>query len=119
MDAIRTYQANAITTQSRGRLIVLLYEGAIKFLRQAQKELEAGNMAAKGEYINKAVAILHELDACLDLEAGGEIARNLRKLYHFMIQHLNDANIHRDPQRIQSVINCLTDLNEGWKVAVA
>jgi flagellar protein FliS len=117
MDAIRTYQENAVTTRSRGQLVVLLYEGAIKFLRQAQKELEAGNLAAKGEYISKAVAILNELDCCLDLEAGGEIARNLRKLYHFMIRHLHEANSRRDPQRIQNVINCLTDLNEGWKAA--
>jgi len=112
---IRTYQQNAVATQTRGRLVVLLYDGAIKFLEQAKQELATGNYAAKGTFINKALAILNELDSCLDMEKGGEIASNLRHLYHFMIRHLNEANVHRDPQRIQDVIDCLKDLNEGWK----
>jgi len=112
---IRTYQEHAVATQTRGRLVVLLYEGAIKFLDQAKHELEADNYVAKGRFINKALAILNELDACLDVENGGEVASNLRRLYHFMIRHLSEANTHRDPQRIQEVIDCLRDLNEGWK----
>ena len=113
--SIRTYQENAVGTQTRGRLVVLLYDGAIKFLEQAKAELAAGNYAAKGVFINKALAILNELDACLDMENGGDIAVNLRRLYQFMIRHLGEANVHRDPQRIQDVIDCLKDLNEGWK----
>jgi len=115
MKGINTYQENAVATQTRGRLIVLLYEGAIKFLRLARKELDAGNYAAKGEYINKALAILNELDSCLDMEAGGKVAQNLRSLYQFMIRHLSEANIRRDGQKIQEVIKCLEELNEGWK----
>jgi flagellar secretion chaperone FliS len=115
MRGIHTYQENAVATQTRGRLVVLLYEGAIKYLRLATKELEAGDYAAKGEYINKAVAILNELNSCLDIDAGGEVAQNLRKLYHFMIRHLGEANVRRDPQRILDVIKCLDELNEGWK----
>jgi len=113
--AIGAYHENAVTTQTRGRLIVLLYEGAIKFLEQAKAELQAGNYAEKGEFINKALAIINELDSCLDVENGGEVATNLRRLYQFSIRHLNEANIHRDTQRIQDVIDCLKDLNEGWK----
>jgi len=112
---IRTYHEHAVATQTRGRLVVLLYDGAIKFLEQAKRELANGNFTAKGTFINKALAILNELDSCLDLEKGGEIASNLRHLYQFMIRHLSDANIHRDAQRIQDVIDCLKDLNEGWK----
>lgn len=113
--AIGTYKENAIATQTRGRLIVLLYEGAIKFLEQAKRELDAENHVAKGEFINKALAIINELDACLDTESGGDVAANLRKLYQFMLRHLGEANIHRNPQQIQDVIDCLKDLNEGWK----
>jgi flagellar protein FliS len=115
MTGINTYRENAIATQSRGRLVVLLYDGAIKFLKQAMRELEAGHNAAKGEYINKAVAIVNELDASLNMEAGGDVAQNLRSIYHFMIRHLGEANIHRDAKRIQDVIDCLQSLNEGWK----
>jgi flagellar protein FliS len=115
MHAINVYQENAVVTQTRGRLVVLLYEGAIKFLRLAVKELEAGDFQAKGEYINKSLAILNELDSCLDMEAGGEIAQNLRKLYQFMIRHLNEANIRRDPRRLQETVKCLEELCEGWR----
>ena len=115
MKAMEAYQQAAVTTQSRGRLIVMLYDGAIKFLKLAIKELEAGNYAAKGQYINRAQDILSELNAVLDMEAGGEIAQNLRSLYLFMNRHLSQANAKRDPQMIQEVIALLEELNQGWK----
>jgi flagellar protein FliS len=119
MKGIAAYKENAVSTQPQGRLIVILYEGAIKFLKQAQRELAAGNMAAKGEFINKAVAILNELDSCLNMDDGGEIAQNLHRIYSFMIRRLAEANIRRDPDYIQDVIDCLESLNEGWKAITA
>ena len=119
MKGISAYQENAVSTQTRGRLIVLLYEGAIKFLRQAVVELEAGHFAEKGQFINKAQAILTELNTCLDMDGGGEIANNLRNLYNFMSRHLAQANTKRDPQAIREVIACLEDLNGGWKAVTA
>ncbi|MEJ2648154.1 MAG: flagellar export chaperone FliS [Sedimentisphaerales bacterium] len=115
MKGIGAYQDNAVTTQSRGRLIVLLYEGAIKFLKLAINELQAGNNQGKGHYINKAQDIINELNAVLDMEAGGEIAANLRKLYLFMNKRLAEANIKRDPQMIRDVIGLMEELNESWK----
>lgn len=119
MDGITTYKNNAIGTQSSGQVIVMLYDGAIKFLRQAIAAIEAQQDAEKGECINRAQAIITELNICLDMEAGGEIAQNLRKLYNFMSVHINEANTKRDPQRIRDVIACLSDLNEGWKAITA
>ncbi len=115
MTDISVYRENAIATQTGGKLIVLLYEGAVKFLRQAITELEAGNFMEKGQCINKAVDIINELDVCLDVEQGGEIAQNLRALYGFMRRHLVEANSNRDPRRIRDVIALLNDLCEGWK----
>ncbi|HUS92502.1 MAG TPA: flagellar export chaperone FliS [Phycisphaerae bacterium] len=119
MSGISEYQQNAIATQSRGRLIVLLYDGAIKFCRQAIAELEKGDWAAKGKFINRVIDIVNELDGCLDSEAGGEIATNLRSLYAFIRRHLAEANAKRDPQRISEVIKILEELNEGWKAITA
>ena len=116
MSGIAAYRENSVTTQSKGHLVVMLYEGAIKFLRQAQAELVKGDYAAKGRLINRAVDIINELDASLDVEAGGQIAQSLRSLYAFMRRHLFDANTQRDPQRIQDVIRLLEDLLEGWRV---
>jgi len=115
MKGISEYQQNAVEAQPQGRIIVLLYEGAIKFLRQAILELEAGHFMEKGQYINKATAILDELKDCLDMKAGGEIAQNLMNLYVFMISHLYQANFTRDAKRIQEVIDLLEQINSGWK----
>ena len=115
MSGIGAYHENAIATQSRGRLIVLLYDGAVKFLKQAIAEIEKKDWGAKGRFITKALAVIDELDACLDMEGGGEVAASLRSLYVFARHHLTEANIHRDPQRIREVITILEELNEGWK----
>ena len=115
MNGISAYQNSTITTQSKERLIVLLYDGAIKFMKLAVQELEARNYQAKGKYINKAQDIINELNAVLDISAGGEIAANLRKLYGFMHRRLSDANIKRDPQMIQEVIQLMEELNQSWR----
>src|SRR4030043_2333485 len=100
MKGIAAYQDSAVTTQSKGRLIVLLYDGAIKFMNLAIKELEAENYEAKGQYIKKAQDIINELNAVLDMDAGGEIASNLRRLYLFMNERLCEANEKRNPKMI-------------------
>ena len=115
MKGIKAYQDAAVTTQSKGRLIVLLYDGAIKFMKLAIKELEAQNHEAKGRYISRAQDIINELNAVLDLDAGGEMAANLRKLYCFMNRRLSEANTKRDPQIIREVITLMEELNESWK----
>ncbi len=114
-NGVAAYQEVAVTTQSKGRLIVLLYDGAIKFMKLAIKELEAGNHEAKGRYIGKAQDVINELNAVLDTDAGGEIASNLRGLYLFMNNHLSEANIKRDPQMIREVITLMEQLNQSWK----
>jgi len=115
MNGIAAYQDNTVTTQSKGRLIVMLYDGAIKFMRLAIRELETNNYEKKGRYINKAQDIINELNAVLDTDAGGEIAGNLRKLYCFMSNRLSQANVKRDPQMIRDVIKLMEELNQGWK----
>jgi flagellar protein FliS len=116
MNGIAAYQEAAITTQGKGRLIVLLYDGAIKFMKLAVQELEAGNYEAKGRHIGRAQDVINELNAVLDIEAGGEIAINLRKLYCFMNGRLSEANTKCDPQLIREVITLMEELNQSWKV---
>ena len=115
MNGVAAYQDTTVTTQNKGRLIVLLYDGAIKFMRLAIRELEARDYEAKGRYINRAQDIINELNAVLDTEAGGEIAVNLRKLYCFMSNRLSQANVKRDPQMIREVITLMEELNRSWR----
>jgi len=93
----------------------MLYDGAIKFMRLAIQELEAQNDEAKGRYINRAQDIINELNTVLDMEAGGEVAANLRKLYVFMSTQLSQANAKRDPQMIREVISLMEELNKSWR----
>jgi flagellar protein FliS len=116
MKELATYQKAAIGTQSRGRLIVLFYDGAIKFLKLAINELDAHNYAAKGRYINRAQDIINELNGVLDMEHGGEVAKNLRNLYSYMNRRLWEANTQRDPQKVREVVALLEELNQSWKV---
>ncbi len=115
MNGVSAYQETSITTESKGRLIVMLYDGAIKFMRLAIRELEAQNYEAKGRYVNRAQDIINELNTVLDMEAGGEVAANLRKLYLFMAGHLSQANAKRDPQMIREVISLMEELNKSWR----
>ena len=118
MNGIKSYQETTVTTQNKGRLVVMLYEGAIKFLKKAVQELENKNYEAKGNYINKAKDIINELNAVLDMDANPEMAMNLRKLYLFMGRQLSEANIKKDAQMISEVITLLEELNQGWKAIV-
>ena len=115
MNGVSAYQETSVTTESKGRLIVMLYDAAIKFMHLAIRELEAQNHEAKGRYINRAQDIINELNTVLDMEAGGEVAINLRKLYLFMVSHLSQANAKRDPQMIREVIGLMEELNKSWR----
>ena len=119
MKEILAYQENRVTTQAPGRIVVMLYEGAIKFLKQAIRELQAGQYIEKGKSINRAVDIIQELNVTLNMEAGGEIAKNLRQLYAFMQERLFQANIRKDADMIRETLKLLEELNEGWKAVAS
>jgi flagellar secretion chaperone FliS len=112
---IETYHENTITTQTQGRIVVMLYDGAIKFLKQSIPEMQAGNHEAKSKYLNKAEDIINELNTVLDMEAGSEIATNLRALYVFMIRNIHEANLKTDLSKIEEVIKLLEEMNQSWK----
>jgi flagellar protein FliS len=108
-----------VTTVDKGRLIVLLYEGAINFLRQAKESIEAGDISGKSNNINRALDIIAELNQSLNMNEGGEISNNLRKLYLFWSEHLIQAKIRKDTKNIDEVIGMLSSLNEAWNYAVS
>ncbi|MBN1125657.1 MAG: flagellar export chaperone FliS [Sedimentisphaerales bacterium] len=115
MSGTSIYEETAVLTQDKGRLIVILYDGAIKFLHQAILACQQGHLERKGQLISKTQDIIFELNTVLDLEAGGEIARNLRKLYNFMWRHLSQANTSQDTDKLREVISLLEILKRGWQ----
>jgi flagellar protein FliS len=115
MDGITAYQDNAVSIQSKGRLIVILYDSAIKFMKMAIIEMEKKNYQTKDLYIKKVMGIINELNMALDMDEGGEIASKLRKRYIFMRNQLSEANIKCDPQMVRDVIKLTEELNKIWK----
>ena len=108
------YQKVQVTTADRLKLVVMLYDGAISFLKSAINCLEKNDMAGKGIYIAKAQDIIDELNNSLNLNDGGEIASTLRKIYNFLYFYLVKANLKKDPKMIQEVIDILSSLREAW-----
>ena len=106
----------SITGVSNHHLIVMLYEQAIKFLHQTITDIREGNFAGRTRNIRKAQAIIDELNSVLDMDAGGDVASNLRAIYNLMIQHLNKADLNCDMGLINEVITQLEELNDSWKV---
>ncbi|MCF8038384.1 MAG: flagellar export chaperone FliS [Desulfohalobiaceae bacterium] len=115
---INHYQQNQVQTASREQILLMLYEGAIRFTKQARMAMEEGDRIRKLEKVSRTVAILTELSNTLDFETGGEIAENLDGLYAFMTRELTRSNIENDPEPLQTVIDLLSDLHEGWVQAV-
>lgn len=109
------YQKTQVTTASKERVLLMLYEGAIRFTKQASAAMKQKKIAEKSKYISKATAILSELMATLDFKAGGQLAVDLENLYVFMIDKLIDGNIKNDPESLQVVEQLLMTLYEAWK----
>ncbi|MDR1608203.1 MAG: flagellar export chaperone FliS, partial [Deltaproteobacteria bacterium] len=97
------YRQTQVTTVDKGRLIIILYEGAIKFIREAQKAQAVGDIPTKANAINRALDIIAELNQSLNMKEGGEIAVNLRQIYKFWNEHLLKAKVSRDGQGLADV----------------
>lgn len=116
--AYQQYKEVQVKTATNGKLVLMLYQGIIKFLRLAKKYIEDGNMAGANENLIKAQNIINELSANLDREKGGEIAQNLYNLYQFMNRNLIQANIKKEIEPIEIVEGMMIELLETWKQIV-
>ena len=113
------YQSMEVKAADPLELIILLYKGAIKEARLARKHMIEGTTGPRVTSINKAIAIIGELQATLDSKRGGEIARSLDRLYEYMIRRLTTANLRRDEEPLEEVARLLEDLLSGWEGAHA
>ncbi len=114
----RQYQKTQVTTASRENILLMLYEGAIRFTKQAHAAMLQKKIADKGKAISKATAILSELMATLDFKIGGQLAIDLENLYIFMIDKLIEANIQNNPDHLVAVEKVLMTLYSAWKDVV-
>ena len=112
--APQSYTQNAVLTAPPGRLVVMLYDGAIRFLRRGMLAMENGDPQRTNEALQRGEAIIDELLVTLDHEKGGEIAASLRDLYLFFRRHLNEARVEQDPEKIDTVVNLLDELRDAF-----
>lgn len=112
------YKQTSVLSASREQILLMLYEGAIKFTKLAIQAAEQKNIAERGRNIMRAFDIIIELNATLDHKVGGEIAAQLEQLYMFMIDQYTKANLTGDPEPLRANLKVLENLYDGWKQAV-
>ncbi|WP_413290062.1 flagellar export chaperone FliS [Bdellovibrio sp. HCB337] len=117
-NAYQKYKNTSIQSASKEKLLLMLYEGAIRFTKTAIKAAEEKNIAERGWNIGKAFDIIMELNNTLDHKVGGDIARNLEQLYMFIMEQFTKANISGDPEPLRASLKVLENLYEGWVQAI-
>ena len=123
--AYNAYKNTNIRTASQGHLVVLLYEEAVRQLVAASnfcvkgEKIKAPNIEKFNNCLQKAQAIITELQVSLDMEKGGEIARNLMSLYVYFNNELMNANINQDKTKIDFVLDMMRQLGESWRKAAS
>jgi flagellar secretion chaperone FliS len=108
------YKEQSILTATPGQLVVMLYDGCLRFLSQAAYAMRDGQHLEADKRLARAEAIIDELLTTLDLEQGGVIASRLQGIYVFCVRHLMEARLERDAAKIEKVGELLSELRDSW-----
>lgn len=116
-NAYALYQQNDVMTASRGKLLIMLYDGAIKFLRLAKVSMDEGDIQKTHNYIMRTQDIISEFMATLNMDY--EISKSLFSLYDYMKFRLTQANINKDKDMLDEILNMLIEFRDTWEKAMA
>src|SRR5699024_12648221 len=108
-----TYQNNAVNTASSEELTLMLYNGCIKFIKQAIKAMEEQNFEIKNTNIQKAQNIIKEL--MLTLDSNVAISQQILPLYEYIHYQLKEANVKNETALIEEVLAFVTEFRDTWK----
>lgn len=111
-----TYQNNSVTTSSPGELTLMLYNGCLKFIQQAKRAVESGQIEEKNTAIQKAQAIISEL--MITLDSSFSVAKEMLVLYEFANSRLVDGNIKNDPALFDEAAEIITEFRDTWKQVI-
>ncbi len=112
--AARTYRQTHVQTESPLGLVVMLYDGAIRFMTEARDAIKSGDRLAKRTAISHSLAIVSELQSTLNMKEGGAIAESLDNIYTFVNTRLLDASMHNEPGAIDEALRVLAPLKDAW-----
>jgi len=110
-DAYRRIEAES---RSPVELVVMLYDGALRFVAEARRAVARNDIPARAAAIDRTLAIVGQLQSTLDLEQGGQIAQELDRLYAYINSRLLDVTMRKDTRALDDVQKVLTTLRDGW-----
>lgn len=113
-NAGNAYKSNEVMTAPKKKLVIMLYEGAVKNLKLAKIAMEEQNIEKTNAAFIKTQNILTELMSTLNFDQGGDIAKNLMALYQYMYQRTVNANIEKNQDTADEVIGYLEELKDAW-----
>jgi len=115
---LASYRSVSVDTASPGKLILMLFDGALRFMHAAEDGFRQSDVRVRQETIHnniiKTQNIILELQRCLNVRDGGEFAVNMFRLYDFMLTRLIEANNKKDPEGVRVVIQLLGELRGAW-----
>jgi flagellar secretion chaperone FliS len=111
---VNSYRQTEIQSRTPLELVVMLYDGALRFTAEAREAMARRDIRSRQQSISRALAIVSELQSTLDMASGGEVAVQLDKLYGFVRDRLVDASLKQDPKPLDEAARVLTTLREGW-----
>lgn len=112
------YKSTQIKTASREQLLLMLYDGAIKYMKQGREALKDEDHELAHDKLLQAQDIVTELMASLDMDIGGDVAEDLYALYDFILHNLVQANVEKSAQRVISALDVMEDLNDSWETVI-
>ncbi len=117
--ALRSYQESQVLTASREQLLLLTYDGVLRFLARARRGLERSDYHEKHVGLSRAQALIIELGRTLDFTAAPELAESLARIYGFLVEELARADANDDGEQIGRVMELVAELRATWAEALA
>jgi len=114
----KSYKSVAVTTATPGQLVLMLFDGALRFMAAAENGFSLEDFMQRNETIHNNIVktqnILRELQCSLDMSVGGDFAQRMFALYEFMISQLQEANLKKESTPISTVSRLLGDIRDAW-----
>jgi flagellar protein FliS len=116
---LKTYKNTEVLTANKEAILLLLYEGGVRFLKQAIQACEKKDISEKSRLIGRVQDIVNELRATLNHKEGGDLAASLESLYDFITERLIDATKENSVEKLNEALKILLTLHEAWQQAIA
>lgn len=108
------YRKNSVNGASPLQLIIMLYDGALRFMEGGRQAILQQDLSRQNDQLQRAQKIIMELMACLDMDKGGDVSKNLLALYTYVLNELVRANLEDDPEGVQRCVQIISELRESW-----